>query len=205
MAEAQAKRLGAILYPGFELLDMFGPLEMFGNLTGIVEVAMVAQTKGPVASAQGPAAVAEYGFTDCPHLDLILVPGGIGTRDEVENPVMLQWLAQRVPQAEVAMTVCTGSALGGGREVRHLLGRVRRHRHGAGGHRASERRRRQQGAGARHGVRMAPGCELGSVRPAGGVGVIIGYRGCRYSARGCSPAVIESLRAGRLGRRDSDS
>ena len=62
MADAQAKVLGTILFPGFELLDVFGPLEMFGNLTGVVDVKIVAQEKAPVASAQGPKVVADYGF-----------------------------------------------------------------------------------------------------------------------------------------------
>lgn len=111
MAEQQTKRLGVVLYPEFELLDVFGPLEMFGNLTGVIDVTMVAQQKGPVVSAQGPSVVADHGFTDCPHLDLILVPGGIGTRAEIDNAVMLDWLRQRVAAAEIAMTVCTGTAL----------------------------------------------------------------------------------------------
>jgi transcriptional regulator GlxA family with amidase domain len=111
MSEAQAKRLGVVLFPGFELLDVFGPVEMFGNMTGVIEVVMVAQHKGPVASAQGPSALADHGFDDCPDLDMILVPGGIGTRTEIDNPVMLQWLTERVNRAEVAMTVCTGTAL----------------------------------------------------------------------------------------------
>jgi len=109
--EVQAKRLGVILYPGFELLDVFGPVEMFGNLTGTVEVSMVAQHQGPVRSAQGSQVVADYGFDDCPRLDLILVPGGIGSGMEVDNPQMLDWLTQRVAAAEIAMTVCTGTAL----------------------------------------------------------------------------------------------
>lgn len=111
MSEAQAKRLGVVLFPGFELLDVFGPVEMFGNMTGVIEVVMVAQHKGPVTSAQGPSAVADHGFDDCPHLEMILVPGGIGTRAEIDNPVMLDWLTERVGRAEVAMTVCTGTAL----------------------------------------------------------------------------------------------
>jgi putative intracellular protease/amidase len=111
MAEQHPKRLGVVLYPGFELLDVFGPLEMFGNLAGVVEVAMVAQAAGSVASAQGPSVVADYGFADCPHLDWLLIPGGIGTRTEVDNRVMIDWLAQRVAAAETAMTVCTGTAL----------------------------------------------------------------------------------------------
>lgn len=111
MSEAQAKRLGVVLFPGFELLDVFGPVEMFGHMTGVIEVVMVAHHKGPVTSAQGPSAVADHGFDDCPHLEMILVPGGIGTRAEVDNPVMLDWLRERVGRAEVAMTVCTGTAL----------------------------------------------------------------------------------------------
>ncbi len=105
------RRLGAVLYPGFELLDLFGPLEMFGNMTGSVEIAMVAQQRGLVASAQGPAAVADHGFDGCPPLDLLLIPGGIGTRAELDNPAMLAWLRERVPPAEITMTVCTGAAL----------------------------------------------------------------------------------------------
>jgi transcriptional regulator GlxA family with amidase domain len=111
MAEQKAKVLGAIFYPGFELLDVFGPLEMFGHLTGVVEMKTVAQHAGPVASAQGPQVVAEHAFEDCPKLDLILVPGGIGSRDEVDNPAMLEFLEKRAGEAEIAMTVCTGAAL----------------------------------------------------------------------------------------------
>ena len=105
------KRLGVLLFPGFELLDVFGPAEMLGNLPGAVEVKMVAEKAGPVASAQGVSVVADYGFDGCPHLDLVLVPGGIGTRAEVENVVLLAFLKERAAAAEIAMTVCTGTAL----------------------------------------------------------------------------------------------
>jgi transcriptional regulator GlxA family with amidase domain len=112
MADPQPpKRLGVLLYPDFELLDVFGPVEMFGNLTGQVEVEMVAEEKGPITSAQGPEVVAAFGFADCPHLDLLLVPGGIGTRAAIDNPRLIEWLVQRVAAAEIAMTVCTGTAL----------------------------------------------------------------------------------------------
>lgn len=111
MSTKQTRTLGAVLFPGFELLDVFGPLEMFGVLTGMIEIAVVAEKPGPVKSAQGPETMAHHGFDLCPHLDLILVPGGIGTRAEVDNPAMLDFLRRRVPEAEIAMTVCTGTAL----------------------------------------------------------------------------------------------
>jgi transcriptional regulator GlxA family with amidase domain len=111
MAESDVQRLGVVLYPQFELLDVFGPVEMFGNLTGIVEVIMVAQQSGPVVSAQGPAVLADHGFADCPPLDLIMVPGGTGTLAELENPVLVDWLGARSREAKVVMSVCSGSAL----------------------------------------------------------------------------------------------
>ena len=108
---ANAKRLGVILYPDFELLDVFGPVEMFGNLLGEVEVTMVGEKAGTVRSAQGPSVVTEHGFADCPHLDMFLVPGGMGTRAEVENPKILHFLRARAAEADIVMTVCTGTAL----------------------------------------------------------------------------------------------
>jgi len=111
MAEEKVRQLGVVVYPEFELLDVFGPLEMFGMLKGLIDITVVAEKSGPVASAQGPEVVARHGFDDCPHLDLILVPGGFGTRAEIDNPAMLAFLRERVRAAEIAMTVCTGSAL----------------------------------------------------------------------------------------------
>lgn len=111
MNDTRPRRLGALLFPSFELLDMFGPLEMFGNMPGLVEIVTVAEHAGPVRSGQGPSAVAEYGFADSPHLDLLLIPGGMSTRTEVENPVMIDWLRKRVPSTEITMTVCSGTAL----------------------------------------------------------------------------------------------
>ena len=111
MSDSPPRRLGALFFPGFELLDTFGPLEMFGNLPGMVEIVTVAQEKGSVRSGQGPQVLAEHGFTDCPPLDLLLIPGGQGTRTEVDNPVLIDWLRRRVPEIETVMTVCTGTAL----------------------------------------------------------------------------------------------
>ncbi len=105
------RTLGALLYEDFEVLDLFGPVEMFGNLTGAVQVVTVAERPGPVRSAQGTRVDAEHGLDDCPPLDLLLVPGGIGTRTQVDNARLIDWLRRRAGELEVAMTVCTGTAL----------------------------------------------------------------------------------------------
>ena len=106
------KTLGAILYEGFELLDFYGPLEMFGTLgPEQVRIVTVAEQPGPVRSYQGPSSVAEHGFEGCPPLDLILLPGGFGTIPQLENPVLLDFLRARCPESEITMSVCSGSAL----------------------------------------------------------------------------------------------
>jgi transcriptional regulator GlxA family with amidase domain len=103
--------LGAILYKGFELLDLYGPLEMFGNLKPQVEILTVAENVGPVASFQGPQTIADFDYRTCPALDLILLPGGFGTIQELKNQVILSFLKERVPSANVTMSVCSGSWL----------------------------------------------------------------------------------------------
>lgn len=113
----QKMTLGAILYPGFELLDMFGPLEMFTALQpDQLEVVMIAQHKGAVSAgsmsqAPMPQVIADYSFNDAPSLDLILLPGGVGTIAELENASMLSFLKDRASKAKITASVCSGSAL----------------------------------------------------------------------------------------------
>lgn len=104
---------GILIFEGFELLDVFGPAEAYGNahLEGAFKLSMVAERAGPVRSAQGPAALADYALNEAPPIDLILVPGGIGTRREVDNPRLIEWLNQRAAAAILVTSVCTGAAL----------------------------------------------------------------------------------------------
>ena len=104
-------RLGAIFYNDFELLDVYGPLEMFGALGDEIEIVTIAERAGPVSSSAGPKTIADYGFNDAPELDLILLPGGIGTIPKLANEAMLTFLKARAPKSQITMSVCTGSAL----------------------------------------------------------------------------------------------
>src|SRR5215471_6723148 len=112
MSDAHAPlTLGAIFYPGYELLDVYGPLEMFGSVGLELRIVTVAQKAGAVTSPQGPKTLAQYGFNDCPALDLILLPGGVGTLPELNNTAMLEFLRRRSAAAQVTMSVCSGSAI----------------------------------------------------------------------------------------------
>lgn len=103
--------LGAVLYPDFELLDLYGPLEMFGSVGPELEIVTVAQQTGPVRSAQGPKTLADANFESCPALDLILLPGGIGTLAALNDEALLGFLRRRCAEASVTMSVCSGSAI----------------------------------------------------------------------------------------------
>ena len=105
------KTLGAILFEDFELLDLYGPLEMFGNIGPELTIITIAEEVGPVRSAQGPSTVAEYSFANAPVLDMVLIPGGFGTFAEAENPAMLEFMKSRSEPAEAVMSVCSGSGV----------------------------------------------------------------------------------------------
>ncbi|MEM1436723.1 MAG: DJ-1/PfpI family protein [Pseudomonadota bacterium] len=105
------KKLAAILYPDFELLDLYGPLEMFGTLKEQIEIHTVAETAGPVSSYQGPATIADFDFDSAPDCELLLLPGGLGTIPQLANEPLLEFLRQRSASAERVMSVCSGSAL----------------------------------------------------------------------------------------------
>src|SRR5262245_29982363 len=111
MSKPRTRTLGAVLYEDFELLDLYGPLEMFGSIGAELRIVTVAEKTGPVASFQGPKTVAEFDFANAPMLDLILLPGGFGTILQLENPAMLEFLRRRAATAEATMSVCSGSAI----------------------------------------------------------------------------------------------
>jgi transcriptional regulator GlxA family with amidase domain len=105
------RRLVTLLYPGFELLDVYGPLEMFGMVKPEIELVTVAANAGAVVSFQGPRSLADHGFDDCPRADLLLVPGGIGTVAAMGDAAILGFLRRQAEGAERVMSVCSGSAL----------------------------------------------------------------------------------------------
>ncbi|MCL4683592.1 DJ-1/PfpI family protein [Myxococcota bacterium] len=105
------RRVGALFFERFELLDAFGPLEMFGALPEHFEIVTIGERGPSIASTQGPRVVIERSFGDAEQMDLLLVPGGIGTRVETENEALLGFLGAQAPNLEILASVCTGAAL----------------------------------------------------------------------------------------------
>lgn len=105
------RKIAALIFPGFELLDVFGPMEMFGMLTKEYQLEFVAETVGAIPSNQKLSAHATTTIQDESEYDILFVPGGAGTRREVKNSNLLDWIAETSEKAEYTLSVCTGSAL----------------------------------------------------------------------------------------------
>ncbi len=108
--ETKKLKLGNVLFEGFELLDVYGPLEMF-SLCENIELVMVAERAGKIRSSAGPCGVADQAIADCNELDILLIPGGIGTRKQVENASFLLELNRLSSISKFVCTVCTGTSL----------------------------------------------------------------------------------------------
>lgn len=115
----QRRRSAAILiFDGVELLDFAGPFEVFSAARTIpdsperlMNVFAVAETAEPINCRNGLVVEPAYVLEDCPPFDILVVPGGQGTRTAVNRPQLIAWIAERGRQLELTTSVCTGSFL----------------------------------------------------------------------------------------------
>jgi len=117
----KSKRVGIVIFDDVEVLDFCGPFEVFSAVRlnedkrreepSPFEVLLVAEKSATVYASGGMQVIPHHTFHTCPRLDVLVVPGGWGTRRELENPAMLDWLRQRAAEVETLTSVCTGSML----------------------------------------------------------------------------------------------
>ena len=111
MTQTAILHVGAVVFEGFELLDLYGPLEMFGLLEGEVAITVIAERAGSVKSAAGPYVGADAAMDDCGGFDILLIPGGMGTRLLLRDAAFLARLKRLAETSKIVATVCTGSLL----------------------------------------------------------------------------------------------
>ncbi|KAB0666044.1 DJ-1/PfpI family protein [Oryzomonas japonica] len=117
----ERKRVGIVLFDAVEVLDFCGPYEVFSAVRrdeakrreepSPFELLLVAEKSGTVTTPGGMRVTPDATFSTCPRLDVLVVPGGWGTRRELGNPAMLQWLRERNAEVETLASVCTGAML----------------------------------------------------------------------------------------------
>lgn len=110
------RNLAILIFTEAEVLDFCGPFEVFSVANRFTEPAAfrvftVAEQLGPVLARGGLSVNPQYSFADCPRPDVLLVPGGQGTRTKMNNPAVIEWIRQTAESAELVLSVCTGSLL----------------------------------------------------------------------------------------------
>ena len=115
------RKVGILVFPEVEVLDFCGPFEVF-SVTRLDEgrrreepspfdVVLVAGRNEPVVATGGLRVIPDHTLDDCPPLDVLVVPGGWGTRREMNNDQLITWVARRGRQVTTLTSVCTGSLL----------------------------------------------------------------------------------------------
>jgi transcriptional regulator GlxA family with amidase domain len=112
----RTRTLAILIFNEVELLDFCGPFEVFSvvnNFTGSAafNVLTVAENLNPIATRGGLSVVPHHSFASCPPPDLLLIPGGRGTRKEMNNSALIDWIGHSSSKAELILSVCTGSLL----------------------------------------------------------------------------------------------
>jgi cyclohexyl-isocyanide hydratase len=101
-------QIGLVIFPKVTQLDLTGPVQVFSSVPG-ARVHLIWKRIEPVASDSVLTLTPTTTFADCPQLDVICVPGGVGTDDMVNDEEMLAFLRQQAEAAKYITSVCTGS------------------------------------------------------------------------------------------------
>jgi cyclohexyl-isocyanide hydratase len=101
-------QIGLLVFPRVTQLDLTGPLQVFSSVPG-AKVHLIWKRIEPVASDSALVLTPTITFADCPQLDVICVPGGLGTDDMINDEEMLDFLRGQAREAKYITSVCTGS------------------------------------------------------------------------------------------------
>ena len=102
------RRIGMLIFPRMTQLDMTGPYEVLARLPD-TKVELIARTMEPVTTDRGMQIVPTVTYADCPPLDVIMVPGGAGQQDLMDDEAALEFLRKVAASAKYVTSVCTGS------------------------------------------------------------------------------------------------
>jgi transcriptional regulator GlxA family with amidase domain len=110
------RNVAILLFPDVEVLDFCGPYEVFSVAARQTDppafsVYTVAERNGRLAARNGLSLNPDYHLTSCPPPDVLVIPGGLGTRKEMHNTTLTDWIKRCSARAELVLSVCTGALL----------------------------------------------------------------------------------------------
>ncbi|MDH3699960.1 MAG: DJ-1/PfpI family protein [Alphaproteobacteria bacterium] len=120
----EQQNVGIFIFDQVEVLDFAGPYEVFSRTRTVpgmesrlsgesapFNVFTVARNGNPVAAVGGLKVVQDYGFKDAPGIDLLVIPGGMGTRALIDDDAVLAWIRRVAAGTAQTTSVCTGALL----------------------------------------------------------------------------------------------
>lgn len=112
------RTVGILLFNEVEVLDFAGPFEVFSlsedknTNDKLFKVVTIAQNYSPISARNGLKVIPDYSFDNHPVLDILVVPGGYGAEQvEINNKIVINWIATQSNLAELTLSVCTGAFL----------------------------------------------------------------------------------------------
>ena len=105
------RTVGVVLYPHVDLLAVAAPVHALGMLQGVFDCVLLAASEDPVRTTQNIALTPASTFEDACDIDLLVVPGGAGARELVRDEGAMTWLADASSEAELILTISTGSVM----------------------------------------------------------------------------------------------
>ena len=105
------RTMAALVFPGFQTLDYFGPIEMLAGFFDEIELFTVAQQADPVPSRHGQSIVVDKVLSEKNDYDLLFIPGGDSALEAAKDEALMRWIRETSENAERVMAVCTGTVL----------------------------------------------------------------------------------------------
>ena len=113
--------VGILIFDDVEILDVAGPFEVFAvtrlkekqrlQQSSPFKVYLISETKNQIIAIGGLRLTPDVTISECPELDLLIIPGGWGTRKESKNKILLNWIGNQFTNDRLIASVCTGSSL----------------------------------------------------------------------------------------------
>lgn len=104
-------KVGVLLFENFETLDVFGPVELIGRLRDFYTITFYSLAGGLIKNTHGVSVSTEKLESETTSIDVFIVPGGLGTRKEVDNVLLIDSIRKISIASKYVLTICTGSAL----------------------------------------------------------------------------------------------
>ena len=110
------RNLAILIFDDVEVLDFAAPFEVFAVTSELnnyepFNVFLVAESQRTYKAVNGLQVVPNYEISNCPNPDILVVPGGVGTRTQMNDQKLINWIQKVSEQAELVMSICTGARL----------------------------------------------------------------------------------------------